>query len=358
VKFAKNIITHNLVPHGGIYSIKNPNFTIVDFSSNVNPLGYPISVKKLLKSCVAKIPVYPDHNSTKLKKQLSMYLKVPSTNVVVGNGATEVIYNFCRATIVKNTPVLISIPTFGEYEAAVRLCEGKPRFFKTMSLEQDLSTFAKNIPTKGVVFICNPNNPTGALISKKAVMQITKSAKTKNALVFVDECFIELTQTPQQSVVDQTQNVDNLFVLRSLTKSFGLAGLRIGYGVGNKEMISVMDKIKIPWSVNGLAQEAAIASLSEKMFLAKTRKLIKKESEFLKKSISNLDGFSCFKTSTNFILIKTKANSKHLQKKLLQKNILIRDCSTFRGLNQNYFRIAVKTHKENLKLVKALETVS
>lgn len=357
MKFAKNITTHTLVPHGGIYSIKNPNSAIVDFSSNVNPLGYPLSVKKLLKSYASKIQIYPDHNSTKLKKQLSMYLEVPHTSIIVGNGATEIIYNFCRTVIVKNTPVLISIPTFGEYEAAVRLCEGKPRFFKTMNLEQDLSKFVKKIPKNGVIFICNPNNPTGTLISKKAVIQITKSAKTKNALVFVDECFIELTQTPQQSVVDQTQNVDNLFVLRSLTKSFGLAGLRIGYGVGNKKTVSAMDKIKIPWSVNGLAQEAAIAALSEKTFLARTRKLIKKESTFLKKSISKLGNFS-FETSTNFILIKTKVSSKHLQKKLLQKNILIRDCSTFRGLNQNYIRIAVKTHKENLKLVKALETIS
>ena len=358
MKFAKNIATHTLVPHGGLYSIENPYPSIVDFSSNVNPLGYPASVKKLLRSWMEKIPVYPDHTSKKLKKQLSTHLGISASNLVVGNGATEVIYNFCRAIIDKNTRVLIPIPTFGEYEAAVRLCAGKPQFFKTMNLEEDLTKFVKKIPANGLVFICNPNNPTGALTSKKSIIQIVKYAKIKNAMVFVDECFMELTQTPQQSTVDQIQKFDNLFVLRSLTKSFGLAGLRVGYGVGNKSLVSVLDKIKIPWNVSGLAQEAAVIALSEKNFLVKTRKLIKTESVFLKNYISKIDGFSCFETTTNFILIRTKINSKRLQKKLLQKKILIRDCSTFRGLTQNYVRIAVKTRKENLKLVNALEKLA
>jgi threonine-phosphate decarboxylase len=355
VKFAKNIATHTIIPHGGIYSIKNPKTTIMDFSSNVNPLGYPTTVKKLLKSWMQKIPVYPDHNSKKLKKQLSSYLGISVNNLVIGNGATEIIYNFCRAVIGKNTQVLIPIPTFGEYESATRLCAGKLRFFKTMNLEQNISEFVNKIPQNGVIFVCNPNNPTGTLISKKTIIQLVKSARNKNALVFVDECFMELTQTPQESVIDQTRKFSNLFILRSLTKSFGLAGLRVGYGIGNKELASVLDKIKIPWNVSGIAQETAIAALSDKKFLTKTRKLIKTESEFLKNSITKLDGFSCFDTSINFILIKTKINSKDLQNKLLRKKILIRDCSTFRGLNKNYIRIAVKTHKENLKLVKTLE---
>lgn len=358
MKFAKNIATHTLVPHGGLYSIKHPRATIIDFSSNVNPLGYPAEVRKLLKSWIKKIPVYPDQNSTRLKERLSSYVGVPTNNIVVGNGATEIIYNFCRACVSKTTKVLIPAPTFGEYEAATRLCAGKPQFFKTMNFEDDLLAFIKKIPTNGLVFLCNPNNPTGILASKNSIMQIIKSAKTKNTLVFVDECFMELTQDLQQSVIDQIHKFDNLFVLRSLTKSFGLAGLRVGYGVGNKKLTSVLNRINVPWNVSGLAQEAATTALSNKNFIAKTQKLIKKESTFLKNSISNLEGFSCLDTSVNFILIKTKKSSKYLQKKLLQKNILIRDCSTFRGLNQNYIRIAVKTHEENKKLVRALEDLS
>ncbi|MGI0003898.1 MAG: pyridoxal phosphate-dependent aminotransferase, partial [Candidatus Nitrosotenuis sp.] len=302
--------------------------------------------------------VYPDHKSAKLRKQLAKYLGVSPENLVVGNGATEIIYNLCRATLEKNTRVLIPIPTFGEYEAASRLCRAKLQFFKTMNLEKDLAAFVKKIPKNGAVFVCNPNNPTGSLIPKNPMLQIIKSAKEKNSFVFVDECFMELTQNPHQSIIDKISRHENLFVLRSLTKSFGLAGLRVGYGVGNKKLVSVLNKIKIPWNVSGLAQEAAYLALHDQSFLGKTRSLIKKESKFLRDSISGLDGFSCLDTSANFILIKTKMDSGLLQKKLIQKNILIRNCSTFRGLGKNHIRIAVRTHMENLKLIKALEAIT
>jgi threonine-phosphate decarboxylase len=165
---------------------------------------------------------------------------------------------------------------------------------------------------------------------------------------------MELTQNPKESIVDHL-HVGNLFILQSLTKSFGLAGLRVGYGLGDKKIISILHNIKIPWNVSGLSQEAAVLALSDRNFLSKTRNLIKKEHDFLKNSISKMSGFYCFDSSTNFILIRTKTKSKTLQKRLLKKNILIRDCSTFHGLDENYIRIAVKTRKENAKLVLALE---
>lgn len=354
MKFAKNVSGHKTVSHGGLYSVENPDPKILDFSSNVNPLGYPRSVRRLLSSGMSKIPVYPDHNSSVLKQRLSEYLGISVGNMVVGNGATEIIYNFCRAVIDRNTPVLITAPTFGEYEAAARLCGAKPQFFKTLDLEDDIAEFLKKLPKNGIVFVCNPNNPTGLLVPKNVMMEILRAAQKRRTHVFVDECFIELAD-PKQSLVNDVPKFDNLFVLRSLTKSFGLAGLRIGYGIGNKKMISVLDKIKIPWNVSGLAQEAAVLALSDAQFLRKTKKLITVESEFLKKSISEIAGLSCFDSQTNFLLIKTKTPSKILQKKLLRRKILIRDCSTFRGLNQNYIRIAVRTHKENMALIKALE---
>jgi threonine-phosphate decarboxylase len=146
-----------------------------------------------------------------------------------------------------------------------------------------------------------------------------------------------------------------LFVLRSLTKSFALAGLRIGYGLGSKQMISILNNIKIPWNVSGLAQHAASTAIQHSFYLDKVKKIIKNESSYLINNISKITSFQCNPTSTNFILIKTKIKSPLLQKKLLKKKILIRDCSTFRGLNDNYIRIAVKTRKENKKLIKAFE---
>lgn len=354
MKFAKNIQTHLKSGHGGPYSIKNPNPRMLDFSSNVNPLGFPGVVKKSLD--LAKISTYPDHDSTKLKQKLAKYLKTSTDYITVGNGATEIIYDFCRATV--NRKVLIAAPTFSEYESASRLCGAKPQFFISMDLMADLERFVQKIPRNGLVFLCNPNNPTAKLVPKHIILQIIKSAKAKSAMVFVDECFMELAMPQNQSVLDLVPKYENLFVLRSLTKSFGLAGLRLGYGVGSKTLVSILDRIKIPWSVNGLAQEAGIAALDDGAFLAKTQRLIKKESKFLIDSISEMDGFSCYDTDTNFILIKTKQPSKVLQKKLLYQNILVRDCSNFRGLDNHHIRIAVRTHKENQKLVSALEHIS
>jgi len=179
------------------------------------------------------------------------------------------------------------------------------------------------------------------------VSEINYDSKTKEYSILI--C------TENEITIKFIKKYNNLFILRSLTKSFALAGLRIGYGIGSKQMISVLNKIKIPWNVSGLAQQAASAALLHSFYLTKVKKMIKKESFYLINYISKLKGFQCNVTSTNFILIKTKMKSKTLQKKLLEKKILIRDCSTIRGLNNNYIRIAVKTRKENEKLIKALE---
>jgi threonine-phosphate decarboxylase len=356
-RLEKSIASHSPVKHGGLYSVKNVDSSVTDFSSNISPLGFPPLVKKAIKKEIQSLDVYPDPDSTKLRSHLEWYTGIPRDQIVVGNGATEIIYNFCKAFLGKKTPILIPIPTFGEYEAACKLASCKVSFFKTMNLNDSLDDFIKMIPKSGCIFLCNPNNPTGVIILKSKMLEIIKNAKKKNTLVFVDECFIELVPRSNESVVKTLKKFDNLFVLRSLTKSFGLAGIRIGYGLGSKKMISVLNKIKIPWNVSGLAQKAASAALCHSFYLDKTRNLIKKESNYLSGSIAKMPNFSCHSSATNFILIKSKIKSKTLQKKLLAKKILVRDCSNFRGLNDQYIRIAVKNHKENTKLIKALESI-
>ena len=350
-----NISTHKQISHGGPFSITHPSPDILDFSSNINPMGTSSLVRKTIKNQLDAIQIYPDSKSTQLRKNLQRYTKIPYSQIVVGNGATEIIYNFCQAFLSNKTPILIPIPTFGEYESAAKLSGAKISFFKTMNLEKDVDDFISKLPNNGCIFICNPNNPTGNLISKKTLQKIIISANKKKTLVFIDECFIELVPDHDESIIQFIKKYNNLFILRSLTKSFALAGLRIGYGIGSKQMISVLNKIKIPWNVSGLAQQAASAALLHSFYLTKVKKMIKKESFYLINYISKLKNFQCNTTSTNFILIKTKMKSQTLQKKLLEKKILIRDCSTIRGLNNNYIRIAVKTRKENEKLIKALE---
>ena len=333
----------------------HPSSDILDFSSNINPIGISPLIRKTIQNQLDTIQIYPDPESTQLRKNLQNYTKIPYSQIVVGNGATEIIYNFCQAFLSNKTPVLIPIPTFGEYESAAKLNGAKVSFFKTMNLEKDIDDFVSKLPNSGCIFICNPNNPTGNLISKKILQKIIISAYKKKTIVFIDECFIELVPDHDESIIKLIKKYDNLFILRSLTKSFALAGLRIGYGIGSKQMISILNKIKIPWNVSGLAQQAGVAALSHSFYLANAKKTIKKESLYLINCISKIKGFQCNATSTNFILIKTKMKSKILQKKLLKNKILIRDCSTIHGLNNNYIRIAVKTRKENEKLIKSLE---
>ena len=357
MKISKEITSHRPVSHGGLFSIKKPNPKIIDFSSNISPIGPPPLVKKYLKKHLDDLEIYPDSNSTLMRKNLQWYTKIPYSQIVAGNGATEIIYNFCQAFLSKKTRVLIPIPTFGEYEAAAKLRGSKISYFNTMNLNNDVEGFIRKIPKNGCVFLCNPNNPTGVLISKKNIKKIIESAAKKSTLVFVDECFIELVPKRNESVSKLVKKFDNLFVLRSLTKSFGLAGIRIGYGLGPKSLITTLNKIKIPWNVSGLAQKAADAAICHSFYLDKAKKVIEKESKFLRKEISNIKEFQCHNSNTNFILIKTKSKSKVIQKKLLKKNILVRDCSSFKGIGNNYIRIKVKTRNEKKKLIQAMKKI-
>ncbi len=346
----KSAQSHIPASHGGKYGTKNPNPQMIDFSSNVNPLGCHPGVKRYLKKQLDLISEYPDPNSSDLRANLAWFTGVRKKQIVVGNGATEIIYNFCKTFLNKKTPILIPIPTFSEYEVSAKLCECKISFFKTMNLSKNLQKFIMKIPRNGCIFICNPNNPTGVLIKKKEMLKIISAAKKKSSLVFIDETFIELVPESNESLIKYIKNYENLFILRSLTKSFGLAGIRIGYGVSNSQIIDPLQKIKIPWNVSYMAQRAASAAICYHPFLEKTCKLIKKEKDFISSNLAKSKKFTCCDSSTNFILVKTKIKSRLLQKKLQRKKILIRDCSTFRGLNQNYIRIAVKTRKENIKL--------
>ena len=353
IRTTSAIETHNPVVHGGRFSVTNQDPNILDFSSNVSPIGMPLSVKPILKKRLDQMISYPDLHSSTLSNDLKKFIGLPKSNLVVGNGAIEIIYNFCSAFLSKKS-VLIPVPTFEEYEAAAKLSDCKISFFKTMNLSENLDSFISKIPVNGCIFICNPNNPTGNILSKKQLTKIISSAKQKSCIVFVDECFIELVPQSNQSVINLIKKYDNLFVLRSLTKSFGLAGIRIGYAIASKQFIDILQKMKIPWSVNILAQEAGITAIKNKSHLAKSKSIIKKEYNFLKNKISIMSGFECHDSATNFILIKTKKDSTKLQKKLLKNKILVRDCKNFRGLNNHYIRVAIKSHKDNLKLVSAL----
>ena len=276
IRTKSTILEHSPVIHGGKNPTQITDSSIIDFSSNISPIGTPLSVKNTIKKSINDIKDYPDSSSYSVISSLKNYTKLEKSNLVVGNGAIEIIYNFCFSFLSKDSSVLIPIPTFQEYETAAKLNNCKISYFKTMDLSENIDEFISEIPKNGCIFICNPNNPTGKILEKNHLLKIIKKAKKISTIVFVDECFIEMVPNSNESVISYVKKYDNLFVLRSLTKSFALPGIRIGYAASSKHMISILQKIKIPWSVNSLAQNAAITALKHKSHLKKSNFIIKK----------------------------------------------------------------------------------
>ena len=177
------ITAHRPIVHGGRYSVNITDPNIVDFSSNISPAGIPPSVMSNLKQRLGELSHYPDLYSSNLVAELKKYTGLPKTNLITGNGAIEIIYNFC-STFLSKKQVLLPIPTFGEYEVAAKLADCKITFFKTMNLSEDLDSFISKIPRNGCIFICNPNNPTGTILSKKQLQSKSYYLQKKNLVLF------------------------------------------------------------------------------------------------------------------------------------------------------------------------------
>jgi len=361
IKNLKNVV------HGGdIWKHFNNGKEIIDFSSNINPLGTPPKVLKVLRENLTLVRFLPETDSDSVKEAIVEYFdgKVKPANIIVGNGSTELIHLFTLTFVSKNDECVIPIPTFTEYEVAVRKAGGKPCFIRLkasnsfmLGLEKVLAS-VKRGKTK-VVFICNPNNPTGQTVSRRNLTRFLDEALEANIIVFLDESYVEFSDE-DVSLAGLVNDYPNLFVLRSLTKTFGLMGLRIGYGLASKRLIEFMSKAKIPWNVNVLAQVAAVKALKDKAYLEKARRIVFREKKFLFREISKVKGFHVFPSKTNFLLVdirKSRINSLSLKKRMLKHRILIRDCSSIRGLDNFYIRVSVRRHKENVRLLEALNLV-
>jgi threonine-phosphate decarboxylase len=340
--------------HGGVYSV-NPRLVRVDCSSSINPLGTPRkAITAIQKNARSLAPMYPDLECRELKKSLSRYLRVDPEWISVGNGAMEIIYWFARAFA--KSRVVIPAPTFCEYELASHKAGAEVTFVMLHDFELDADQIIEKARGAGAVFLCNPNNPTGMLANReirKVIENIDGSTK-----ILLDECFIELVDDPDAgSMIGRIEEFDNLVILRSLTKSFGLAGLRVGYSVCNPALIDKLSTNKIPWNVNGLAQAAGVAALADKKHLPRARAVVKKERKFLHDNIDKLKSLSPLMSDANYFLVHLQnRNSTQFRDALLKKTgVLVRDCSTFTGMGSQHVRVAVKAHRENLQLLKALE---
>lgn len=333
---------------------------ILDFSSSVNPLGPSKKALEATRSGFGQISSYPDSYSNELREAISgQYPGISKANVIVGNGSTELIYLFAEAFMQKGDVALAPAPSFGEYANAVWKAGGKVKYVKLdRKFRADPSAFARAMTNKTkIVYFCNPNNPTSILAPSENVIEIIQSALERDALVFLDEDFLEFVDDGESlSMIGRLEEFPNLFILRSFTKIFGLTGLRVGYGIASKEIVSVLMNAKLPWNVNCLGQAAAVAALSDIEHLKRTREIVKEEKTFLLRELTQFKEFQVYSPDANFIFMdisKSSFRSSELKEKMLNQGILIRDCSSFEGLNERYVRVAVKTRAENKQLISA-----
>lgn len=341
-------------PHGGdLYS--RP--IRLDFSANTNPLGTPAGVRQAVADALAHLDWYPDPYCRDLVRAIAGFEQVAEEYVLCGCGAAELIFSFCLAVQPKRALELA--PTFSEYTAALEsvgcvVDRYLLRAENAFVLDDCFLTYLE----KGkwdTLFLCNPNNPTGQMIRPALLEAIASICHEKGVRLFLDECFLDLSDGEGcQSLKRLLAKYSGLCILKAFTKSYGMAGLRLGYCLtSDRELLSAMSRTVQPWNVSGPAQAAGVAALKEQVFLQRTRKIIAEERAWLTEKLRAL-GFCANPSQANYLLFYSPLP---LGKLLLKQGIQIRDCSNYHGLEKGWYRIAVKTHAENHQLITALQEI-
>lgn len=338
-------------PHGG--DLYGQNIEL-DFSVNTNPLGTPDPVVRAVVEAAGMLCRYPDPQCRELTAALAEYEDVPQAYILCGCGAAELIYAYCGA--VRAGRALMTAPTFSEYGAALAAAGREMDRFalKEVSGFAVSEDFLEEIEktTCKVVFLCNPNNPTGQLIAPALLREICEICGRRGISLFVDECFLELSDGGQEASLSKwLEKFPGLFILKAFTKSYGMAALRLGYCLcGDRELLAAMSRRVQPWNVSLPAQMAGVAALKETAFLEKARTLIQTERPVLAGELEKL-GFLVYPSQGNYLLFRSE---RPLFRPLLERGILIRDCGNYRGLGDGFYRTAVKMPWENQKLLAAL----
>lgn len=341
--------------HGG--DIYPYGLDLIDFSSNINPLGVPESFKKAITEDLSYLTRYPDKEYRKLKSAIHEYLQLNETEskIVLGNGAIEVIYKTIQTLPVKK--IIIVSPTFSEYrragtQAGIKVEE--PVLFDENGrfLTEEILQY---ITDEVLVILCNPNNPTGTLIPKEEIIRMLETLKKRNSFMILDETFIEFTTDyPKTSMTDISS--DNLIIIRALTKYFGMPGIRLGYGVFRNSLLGKMvEESMEPWHINAFADLAGTIVLKDKAYIEKSGKWIMRERKRFMSGLHELKDFSFLPTESNFILMTSKKyDAQCIHDILLEKGILVRLPIGFTGLSKYDFRIAIKDRESNNRLLQEL----
>ncbi len=348
--------------HGGdIYSYKEK---ILDFSTNINPLGVHPKVVEAARAALSEVENYPDTECRRLRAELSKKHEVPAEHIVCGNGAAEIIFNVVLAK--KPKKVLLVSPTFSEYEQAIDVIGAEKKYYDLspedgFRIKEEILNSIDS--TVDMLFICNPNNPTGRLVDRDLLVKIADKCTENGAFLVVDECFLDFTDGyDNASLIPCLQKYEHsLMVLRAFTKMYAIPGLRLGYGLcGDTVLHEKIRGIRQPWSVSVVAEAAGIAACGLENIEKETRDFIRCERKRLIESMREIspEKIRVFESDANYILFRAAAvECKNLDELLLKKSIMIRNCGNYRGLHNDYFRIAVKKKDENDRLIKALKEI-
>jgi histidinol-phosphate aminotransferase len=328
----------------------DPN-DVLDFSVNSNPFGHSPLVLEAIRS--TPLERYPDRESIALRRALSKQLDVQPEQILVGNGAAELIQLTTLACLQKGNHVLVIEPTFGEYERCVRLREGNLHSWRAIP-ENGFIPNPKEIQKKlneqemRLVFVCNPNNPTGQILPLDVLNEWSRVFP--ETLFVVDEAYLAFVSEMKSAI---TLRRKNILILRSMTKDYAIAGLRLGYAVGDKFIIEIMTNLRSAWNVNAFAQAAGLAALQSEIYLSETLAKLRGEKETLVSWLKEL-AYEPVPSQTHYFLLPV-GNGTQFRQQLLVYGILVRDCTSF-GL-ASYVRIATRKHEENMRLLSTIKEV-
>lgn len=330
---------------------------IIDFSSNINPKvieGLEKYILEGLKECRS----YPDINYTSLRSNISKYINIKPEFIIPGNGATEIIYLLMKS-IDKRLAILN--PTFSEYGRSAKLNDLE---IVNLSLDKennfkiDINSIKENMDKFDSLFICNPNNPNGKVQDLSNLLNLMVE---NNKLLIVDETFMEFVGNEEKySLVKYIEKYENIFILKAVTKFFGMPGLRLGYGLtSNKKIIEKIYDYKEPWTINSFADNLSNYIFTDKKYIENSKNYYIKERNYMLDELRSINNIVVYDTDTNFVLIKLKDKKAYELKEQLFKeySILIRDASNFINLDDSFIRVAIKSHEENTILISHMKKI-
>lgn len=337
--------------HGG--DIYGDDGILLDFSVNTNPLGMPESVKRAIISHIPEYAGYPDPSCRALRAALTARNGLESSKVLCGNGAAELIFALCAGVRPRRAVTLA--PTFSEYERATALFGGRVcehRLSESGGFALTESILEKLTPETDILFLCNPNNPTGQLADPALLGKITEVCRNNDTLFVLDECFMDFTRG--KSMLPQLEEYPNLLIIQAFTKIYAMAGLRLGMlYCADGRLLSRIADFSPTWNVSGVAQAAGIAALKETDWIEGTRRIVENERTFMAAALKGL-GLTVYQSDANFLLLQSE---KPLYAPLRARGILVRSCVNFTGLDERYIRVGIKTRDKNMALLRAVSEV-